>query len=108
MSQEKVVCLSERVVRSNEGDGLLRLAGVGRPYSLPLMPLTRRSTITRRTGSGPALLHVGSSYHVTGAAYSCEGGGRITQLQYLLQLSCRTSENSVKKLSEKGFERRSE
>ena len=64
----------------------------GRPYSLPLMPLTRRSTITRRTGSGPALLHVGSSYHVTGAAYSCERGGRITQLQYLLQLSLRSSQ----------------
>src|ERR687890_1563563 len=30
------------------------------------------------------------------AAYSCERGGRITQLQYLLQLSCRTSENCVK------------
>jgi hypothetical protein len=40
------------------------------------MPLlSRRSTITRRTGSGPALLHVRSSSHVTGAAYSCERGG---------------------------------
>jgi hypothetical protein len=28
------------------------------------------------------------------AAYSCERGGRITQLQYLLQLSLRTSENA--------------
>jgi hypothetical protein len=32
--------------------------------------------------------------HVMRAAYSCERGGRITQLQYLLQLSLRTSENS--------------
>src|SRR5215208_8234160 len=40
-------------------------------------------------------LHVASSYHVMNAAYSCKRGGRITQLQYLLQLSLRTSENSV-------------
>jgi hypothetical protein len=39
-------------------------------------------------------LHVGFSYHVTSAAYSCERGGRITQLQYFLQLSLRTSENT--------------
>ena len=38
---------------------------------------------------------MGFSYHVTSAAYSCERGERITQLQYLLQLSLRTSENSV-------------
>ena len=31
-------------------------------------------------------LHVASSCHVTSAAYSCERGGRITQMQYLLQL----------------------
>src|SRR5829696_47961 len=31
--------------------------------------------------------------HVTAAAYACERGGRITQLQYLLQLSLRTPEN---------------
>jgi hypothetical protein len=42
-------------------------------------------------------LHVASTYHVTAAAYSCERGERITQLQYLLQLSLRTSENSVKR-----------
>jgi hypothetical protein len=41
-------------------------------------------------------LHVASSYHVMNAAYSCKRGGRITQLQYLLQLFLRTSENSVK------------
>jgi hypothetical protein len=29
------------------------------------------------------------------AAYSCERGGSITQLQYLLRLSSPTSENSV-------------
>src|SRR5215217_3917184 len=29
---------------------------------------------------------MGSSCHVTSAPYSCERGGRITQLQYLLQL----------------------
>ena len=46
-------------------------------------------------------LHMASSCHVTSAAYSCEGGWRITQLQYLLQLSLRTSENPQKKLSEK-------
>src|SRR5215212_11633609 len=33
------------------------------------------------------------SPHVTSTAYSCERGGRITQLQYFLQLSLRTSEN---------------
>jgi hypothetical protein len=38
---------------------------------------------------------VGSSCHVTGAAYSCEGGWRITQLQYFLKLFVRTSQNSV-------------
>jgi hypothetical protein len=32
---------------------------------------------------------------VTKAAYSCEKGGRITQLQYFLLLSLRTSKNSV-------------
>src|SRR5215208_4218179 len=32
--------------------------------------------------------------HVTSAAYSCERGGRITQLQYLLQLSSPTAENA--------------
>jgi hypothetical protein len=41
------------------------------------------------------LRHAASAGHVTLAAYSCERGGRITQLQYLLQLSLRTSENSV-------------
>jgi hypothetical protein len=41
--------------------------------------------------------YVGSSYHVTRAAYSCERGGHITQLQYFLHLSLRTSENSVKR-----------
>jgi hypothetical protein len=48
-------------------------------------------------GSEVAVLrpHVGSSSHVTAAAYSCERGGRITQLQYLFHLSLRTSENSV-------------
>src|SRR5918994_6468814 len=45
----------------------------------------------RRSGCCPAL-HVGSSCHVTGAAYSCEGGWCITQLQYLLHF-LRTSEN---------------
>jgi hypothetical protein len=50
---------------------------------------------TRRSGSSPAL-HVGSSCHVTSAAYSWERGGRITQLQYLLQLYLRTSENHQK------------
>src|SRR5919107_722903 len=40
----------------------------------------------RRAGSCPAH-HVGSSCHVTSAPYSCERSGRITQLQYLLQLS---------------------
>lgn len=95
MSQEKIVRLLEGVVRANEGDGLLRLAGVGRPSSLPLVPLTRRSTITRRTGSGPALLHVGSpcppSRGVLLPRNECSillwEGGRITQLQYLLHLS---------------------
>ena len=32
--------------------------------------------------------------HVTSAAYPRERGGRITQLQYLFQLSWRTSENA--------------
>jgi hypothetical protein len=42
--------------------------------------------------------------HVTSAAYSCEGGWRITQLQYLLQLSLRTSENPQKaKFAEQPF-----
>src|SRR5215213_292297 len=39
-------------------------------------------------------LHAGSSCQVTCAAYTREQGGRITQLQYLLQLSLRTSENA--------------
>src|SRR5215203_355764 len=41
----------------------------------------------------PLLLRpqVGPPFHVTSAAYSCERGGRITQLQYLFQLSLRTS-----------------
>ena len=48
-------------------------------------------------GSEVAVLrpHVGPCYHVTAAAYSCERGGRITQLRYLLHFSLRTSENSV-------------
>jgi hypothetical protein len=49
-------------------------------------------------GSEVAVLrpHVESSYHVTSAEYSGESSERITQLQYFLQLSMRTSENSVK------------
>ena len=35
--------------------------------------------------------------HVTSAAYPRERGGRITQLQYLLQLSSPTSQNAVKR-----------
>ena len=35
--------------------------------------------------------YVASSLHVVNATYSCERGGRITQLQYFLQLSLRTS-----------------
>jgi hypothetical protein len=48
-------------------------------------------------GSEVAVLrpHVGSSSHVTAAAYSCERGERITQMQYFLHFSLRTSENSV-------------
>jgi len=42
------------------------------------------------------ILHMRLGSHVTSAAYSCERGERITQLQYSLQLSLRTSENSVK------------
>jgi hypothetical protein len=38
-------------------------------------------------------LHAASTGHVTSAPYSCERGERITQLQYFLQLSWRTSEN---------------
>jgi hypothetical protein len=66
--------------------------------SLPsTLPLSAGSWV----GSGPTSrgrqvavlrLHVRSSYHVTTGAYSCEGGWRITQLQYLLQLSLRTSD----------------
>src|SRR5215210_5087538 len=41
-------------------------------------------------------LHAGSSCQVTCAAYTREQGGRITQLQYLLQLSLRTSEKPQK------------
>jgi hypothetical protein len=39
-------------------------------------------------------LHAGSSWQVACAAYTREQGERITQLQYLLQLSLRTSENA--------------
>src|SRR5215218_2579430 len=44
--------------------------------------------------STPASSRVGP--HVTSAPYSCERGGRITQLQYLLHFPLRTSENSGK------------
>src|SRR5215217_6828136 len=67
--------------------------------------LARNSTNDRRRVARPGLeggqvailrLHAASTGHVTSAAYSCVRGGRITQLQYFLQLSLRTSENSVK------------
>jgi hypothetical protein len=51
-------------------------------YNVATLASTRWVAIpgtTRRAGSSPAL-HVASSCHVTGAAYSCEGGRRITQL----------------------------
>jgi hypothetical protein len=48
--------------------------------------ILQQTTARRRAGSSPAL-HVGSSSHVTSAAYSWERGRRITQLQYLVHLS---------------------
>ena len=64
------------------GGGLLRLVVVGRPYSLPLMALIRRSPTTRRTGSDPAPSREVPFPHITVVASSSMVVS-ITQLQYL-------------------------
>src|SRR5215208_7117078 len=71
-------------------------------FSFSANPLPAASTPTRPTT--PTTTNKAARYlfmrsvppcfvgaHVTDAAYSCERGGRITQLQYLLQLSSLTS-----------------
>src|SRR5215211_251626 len=73
-------------------------------FSFSANPLPTASTPTRPTT--PTTTNKAATYlfmssvppcfigpHVTAAAYSCERGGRITQLQYFLQLSLRTPEN---------------
>src|SRR5215204_7799248 len=59
-----------------------------RIYGSQLAPHLLAAT-TGDGGSEVAVLrlHAAVSYHVMNAAYSCERGERITQLQYLLQLS---------------------
>src|SRR5215204_4021771 len=65
------------------------------PASTPTRPTTPNTT--NRAATYLFMRSVPPCFvgpHVTAAAYSCERGGRITQLQYLLQLSSPTSENS--------------
>ena len=57
------------------GGGLFCLVVVGRPYSLPLMPLTCSSTTTRRTGSDPAPSREVTFPHITVVASSSMGVG---------------------------------
>src|SRR5215204_4038485 len=90
------------------GSLAISVSRIPKPF---LMEFITRSSEWRVAGPGleGGKVAVPSSYavlagHVTSAAYSGERGGRITQLQYLSQLSLRTSKNPQKaKFAESAF-----
>ena len=72
------------MVLANWGGGLLRLFVGGRPYSLPLMPLPAGRLPLEGRVERPCALMRGSVPSHNGCSILLYGGGRITQLQYLL------------------------
>jgi hypothetical protein len=95
MSQSHAALLQRRNPPSARQPGRSRVVFLGIPLS-PFAAASSLDVLAERAVSGwiasPGLeggqvavlhLHVGSSYHATSAAYSCERGGRITRLSYI-------------------------